>query len=82
MEKNNYINIQKMVRIVFGCFDINYHHFLQLAKLKDDNISARSLIKPSSSDKSTIDFVVSKPQNNFHSSNTFFAQSSMCLVTF
>ncbi len=55
--------------------------FFTTCKTKENNISTRSLIKPSFSDRSTIIFDVSKPQNNLHSSNAFFTQSSMCLFT-
>ncbi len=71
-----------MVKNCIWLFQYKLPSFFTTCKIKDDNIPTRSLIKPSSSNKSTIDFVVSKPQNNFHSSNAFFAQSSMCLVTF
>jgi len=54
--------------------------FFTTCKTKDENISTKSLIEDSSSGRSAIDLVISRPQRTLHSSNPVFAQGSTCLL--
>jgi hypothetical protein len=55
-------------------------YFFATCKTKDESISTKSLIEDSSSERSMIDLVVSRPWKIFHSSNAFLAQNSTCLL--
>ncbi len=51
--------------------------FFATCKTKDEIISTKFLTKDSSFERSTSDLVVSKSQKILHSSNAFFAHSSL-----
>ncbi len=54
--------------------------FFATCNTNEDNMSTKSLIDSSFSNKFVINFYMSKPWNTCHSSNAFFAQSLACLL--